>query len=375
MRRNRVTATAAALAGWVVLVAAAGACDSSSSDSDADSSAAESAADLGGMEGLVQAAQEEGTLNVIALPPSWANYKEMIKVFSEKYDIRVVSRQPDASSQEEINAAKQLVGTDRAPDVFDLGLNVALVNTDLFAPYKVSQWKNIPQNLKDPDGRWTSDYGGYMSIGYDESKVPAPASVQDLLKPEYKGKVVLNGDPTQSASAFYAVITAALANGGSADDIAPGVEFFAELKKRGNLLPVNPTPATISSGQTPVVFDWDYLNTASAVQFAEKTDYKVMIPENAVLGSYYVQAINKEGPNPAAARLWQEFLFSEEGQNIYLNGYARPVRLEQMVKDGTVDKKAYSALPAVKGTPVFLTSEQVESARKYLSENWANAVG
>ncbi|WSV34654.1 extracellular solute-binding protein [Streptomyces sp. NBC_01017] len=327
------------------------------------------------MEKLIEAAQEEGQLNVIALPPDWANYRQMIKVFSEKYRIKVDSRQPDASSQEEINAAKQLSGTSRAPDVFDLGQSFALANTGLFASYKVSQWKGIPEHLKDPDGRWTNDYGGYMSVGYDASKVPAPATIQDLLKPEYKGKVVLNGDPTQSASAFSAVITAALANGGSADNIAPGVEFFAELKKRGNLLPINPTPATISSGQTPVVFDWDYLNTASSVKFAGKIDWKVIVPKSAVLGSYYAQAINREAPHPAAARLWQEFLYSDEGQNIFLNGYARPVRLDGMVNAGTVDKKAYGRLPAVEGEPIFPNPKQVEAARAYLSEHWANAVG
>jgi hypothetical protein len=213
---------------------------------------ATSAEDFGGLEGLVEAAQEEGKLNVIALPPDWTNYGEIISTFSEKYGIEVVSAQPDANSQDEINAAKQLKGTDRAPDVFDLGPAVAIANADLFAPYKVETWDDIPDELKDPDGRYFSDYGGLMSIGYDAGAVPAPTSLADLLKPEYKGKVALNGDPTQAGAAFAGVVMASLANGGSADDIAPGVEFFAQLKDAGNFLPVDPTPATIASGQTPV---------------------------------------------------------------------------------------------------------------------------
>ena len=128
------------------------------------------------MEQLIAAAQEEGELNVIALPPDWANYGKMIDTFAEKYGIEVNSAQPDASSQDEINAANQLRGQDRAPDVFDLGSNVALRNTDLFAPYKVATWDDIPDALKDPDGLWVSDYGGYMSIGYDAGSVPAPTS-------------------------------------------------------------------------------------------------------------------------------------------------------------------------------------------------------
>ena len=142
--------------------------------------------------------------------------------------------------QDEINAANDLKGTDRAPDVFDLGQSVALANTDLFAPYQVETWDDIPDEFKDPDGTWVNDYGGYMSIGYDSSVVPDVTSVADLMKPEFKGKVALNGDPTQAGAAFSGVMMAAIANGGSADDIAPGVDFFADLKKAGNFLTVDP---------------------------------------------------------------------------------------------------------------------------------------
>jgi putative spermidine/putrescine transport system substrate-binding protein len=358
---------AAALAAVALAGGSAGAQDS-------QAASATSAADLGGMEQLIAAAKEEGELNVIALPPDWANYGKMIDTFAQKYGIKVNSAQPDASSQDEINAANQLRGQDRAPDVFDLGSNVALRNTDLFSPYKVATWDDIPEQLKDPGGLWVSDYGGYMSIGYDAGAVPAPATVADLLKPEYRGRVALNGNPTQASAGFHGVMMAALANGGSADDIAPGVEFFAQLKEAGNFLPVDPTPATIASGQTPVVIDWEYLNVAQTGALKGHRDWKLVVPEGAVVGAFYVQAINKDAPHPAAARLWQEFLYSDEGQNIWLQGFARPVRLETMVEDGTADKVALANLPEAKGTPVFLTQEQLEQQQQYLLENWEQAV-
>jgi putative spermidine/putrescine transport system substrate-binding protein len=336
---------------------------------------ATSAADVGGLDALVAAAKQEATLNVIALPPDWANYGKMISGFSAKYGIKITSAQPDASSQDEINAANQLKGTSRAPDVFDVGLNIALANTGLFTPYKVQGWNDIPEALKESSGKWFSDYGGYMSIGYDAGKVPAPTSMKDLLKPAYKGKVALNGDPTQAAAAFNGVVAAALDNGGSADDIAPGVQFFADLKKAGNFLPVDPTPATVESGQTPVVIDWDYLNAGQSEKLKGKIDWKVVVPKNAVVGSYYVQAINKDAPHPAAARLWEEYLFSDEGQNIWLAGSARPIRADAMVKAGTIDKAAYSKLPTVSGTPVYLTEAQTNTAKEYLASHWTQAVG
>jgi putative spermidine/putrescine transport system substrate-binding protein len=346
------------------------------SDSNSPGAAtAASAADLGGMDALIAAAKKEGQLNVIALPPDWANYGEIIKAFGDKYGVKVNSAQPDATSQDEINAANQLKGQGGAPDVFDLGGAVASANRAMFAPYKVTTFADIPDNLKDANGTWVNDYGGYMSIGYDSAKVPAPTGVADLLKPQYKGKVALNGDPTQAGAAFSGVVMASLGSGGSADDIAPGVDFFSKLKKAGNFLPVDPTPATVESRQTPLVIDWDYLNVAQGAKLKGKLDWKTVVPANAVVGSYYVQAISKDAPHPAAARLWEEFLYSDQGQNLWLKGGARPVRADAMQKSGSIDATAFAALPKVEGTPVFLTDAQTTKAKDYLAKNWQKAIG
>ena len=336
-----------------------------------DASTATSAADFGGMEGLVAAAQAEGTLNVIALPPDWANYGQMIEDFSTKYGITVESDQPDANSQQEIDAVNNLAGTDAAPDVLDLAPTIALANTDLYAPYMVEAWEDIPDDLKDPTGLWVSDYTGFMSIGCDVGRAPLPTTVTDLLKPEYAGMVALNGNPTTAGAGFNGVVMAALANGGSADDIAPGVEFFKQLNEAGNLLPVDPSPATIASGQTPCVIDWEYTNAAQTDALAGQIDWQVAIPSDAPpVASYYIQAINADAPHPAAARLWQEYLFSPEGQNIWLRGFARPVLQDKLIADGTIDQEALDKLAEASGTPVQLTQDQITAAQEYLAANW-----
>ena len=370
---------------WMAVVAAASsfamvACSpptstddpSSSTSGGASAATATSAEDLGGMDALVAAAKKEGELNVIALPPDWANYGAIITAFGDKYGIKVNSAQPDASSADEITAADRLKGQSGAPDVFDLGAAVASANTDKFAPYKVATFDSVPADFKDPDGTWVNDYGGYMSVGYDSSKVPAPTSLEDLLKADYKGKVALNGDPTKAGAAFAGVQMASIASGGSAGDVTKGVDFFKKLKAAGNFIPVDPTPATIASGQTPVVIDWDYLNAA---QTAKVPTWKVFVPENAVVAGYYVQAVNKDAPHPAAARLWQEFLYSDEGQNLWLEGGARPVRFDDMKSAGTLDATAAEALPAVTGTPVVPTAADSDTAKAYLAKEWANAIG
>ncbi|WP_197383409.1 ABC transporter substrate-binding protein [Mycolicibacterium mengxianglii] len=377
-RRLFAARTTAALttAALVVALAACSPPEKESSgqqtDSGVNAATATSAEDFGGLEGLVEAAKAEGELNVIALPPDWANYGAVIKAFGDKYGIKVNSAQPDASSQDEINAANQQKGRSTAPDVFDLGQSVALANTAAFAPYKVETFDEIPADLKDADGAWVNDYGGYMSIGFDSAKVPPVTGVNDLLKPEFQGKVALNGDPTQAGAAFSGVVMVALSQGGSADDIAPGVEFFRKLREAGNFLPVDPTPATVESGQTPVVIDWNYLNAAETKKLPS---WQVLVPQDAAVAGYYYQAINKEAPHPAAARLWQEFLYSDEGQNLFAQGGVRPVRAEAMTKAGTIDAEAAKLLPTIDGPTTILDQEQTETASKYLAENWAAAIG
>ena len=373
MKRSRFLALVTT-ATTVAALAACAAPDKSAdttTESGVDAATATSVDDFGSMDDLVKAAQDEGELNVIALPPDWANYGEMISTFEDKYDIKISSDQPDGASQDEINAATDLAGTDKAPDVFDLGQSVALANTDMFAPYQVATFDEIPDEFKDADGAWVNDYGGYMAIGYDSAKVPDVTSLADLLKPDYKGAVALNGNPTEAGAAFSGVMMAAIANGGSADDIAPGVDFFSRLKKAGNFLPVDPDSGTIESGATPVVIDWDYLGAAAA---ANVDTWKTVVPPEAVVAGYYFQAINADAPHPAAARLWEEFLYSDEGQNLWLKGGARPVRGDAMAEAGTIDADLWGALPEVSGTPVIPTDDQTTKAGEYLADNWSKVI-
>lgn len=377
--RTAVLTGGLAVAAALALSACGAAPDDKSTTADGKSAAtATSAADLGGLDALVKAAKKEGTLHAIALPRDWANYGALIDGFKKKYGIKIEVESPDGSSQDEINAVTSRKGQDRAPDVLDLGSSFALsaAQQGLLAPYKVTAFADIPEGQKDAQGRWFNDYGGYISIGCDAKKVKeCPKTFKDLLKPEYKGQVALNGNPTKSGSAFGGVYAASLANGGSFDDIQPGLDFFAKLKKNGNYTPVESTPATVEKGETPISIDWDYLNAGYADEFKSKgVDWTVTVPSDGKFSQYYSQAINKGAPHPAAARLWQEYLYSVEGQNLWLKGYARPALMTAMQTAGTLDKTAAAKLPAVSGTPSFPTEAQQAKAKTVLAQGWGKAV-
>ncbi|MGI5273611.1 ABC transporter substrate-binding protein [Nonomuraea sp. CA-218870] len=310
---------------------------------------------FGTYERLVQEAQREGALTVVGLPRDWVNYGEVIDTFADKYGIKVNQLEPQASSRRALDSAARL-----KPDVFDLSIEEAVGAAGRFAPYKVRGWLDLPDHVKDPAGAWYAAYGGYMSIGYDPRAVAAPASFADLTRPGYK--VALDGDPLRSRAAFSGVMAASLRGGSPLPQ--RGVALFGKLKQAGQLT----SPASANT-----IVTWDHVNAARAARDA--ASWKVTIPRDAPLGSYHVQAIAKAAPHPAAARLWQEYLFSDEGQNLLQKGYARPARGEAMLMRGTLDTEQASRLPKPPGPPVLLTIPQTDAGKTYVKKQWAKSVG
>jgi putative spermidine/putrescine transport system substrate-binding protein len=382
VRHKLIVATCLAAAAGLALAGCASSntpSSTSSSGSGKSASTATSAADLGGMDQLVAAAKKEGKLNVITLPRDWANYGELMDNFTKMYGIQITDANPDGSSADEITAIKTLKSQDRAPDVVDVGQAFALSGTTdgLYAPYKVATWDDIPASLKDANGNWYNDYGGYVSIGCDTGKVTScPTTFAALNNPAYKGKVALNGDPTKANAAFSAVWASALANGGSFDNIKPGIDFFGTLKKAGIYVPIQATEATIESGETPIVLDWDYLNAAKTDALKAKgRTFTVSVPTDGLFSAYYAQAISKYAPHPAAARLWEEYLYSVQGQNGFIKGYARPAEFTAMQSKNTADAALSAKLPTVAGTPSFPTDAQTTAQKATLTQDWASTVG
>jgi putative spermidine/putrescine transport system substrate-binding protein len=332
------------------------------------------------MDALVAAAKKEGTLNLIAVPRTWAGYGAIIDGFHAKYGIKINSENPGGASGDEINAVKSTKGQASAPDVVDVGTSYALSGAQEgdFAPYKVASWADIPDNLKDSGGLWYTDYSGYISIGCNAAKVggTCPKTIKELDNPKYKGDVALNGDPTSANAAFEAVWAAALANGGSASNIQPGIDFFKKLNSEGIFNKTKVTPATVQSGATPIVLDWDYLNVANAGALKSKgITWTTNDPADGLVSASYAQAVSINAAHPAAGRLWEEYLYSAAGQNGWLKGYARPVELAAMQKAGTADAAAAAALPKVTDPKPFSpTADQVTAAKAAVTQKWAAAV-
>ena len=299
---------------------------------------------------LIAEAKKEGHLNTIALPPDWANYGEMMSTFSKKYGIPIDNQNPNGSSADENQAIRSLKGDSRAPDAVDVGVSFAVAGAaeGLYAKYFVTEFSTIPRAMKDTRGLWWGDYWGAISMGYNGNLISNPPKTwKDLLKPEYKGK-----------------------------DVGPGIDFFAALKKSGNFIPVGTTPQTVASGQTPISIDWDYNNLAYTKEFPA-AKWGVVIPSDGVYGGYYAQAVNAAAPHPWAARLWQEFMFSDQGQVIFLKGFTHPARFNDLAKRKKLPAALLKALPApaLYAQAKFASIPQQTAAKAKIATDWPGKVG
>ncbi len=365
-----------------IVVAACGGAASQAPATEAPASAAPaSEAPADPMQALVDAAKAEGTLTTIALPHDWCNYGGVIDGFKAKYGLAVNELDPNAGSGDEVEAIKANKDNPgpQAPDVIDVGLAFGpTAKADgLIQPYKVATWDTIPDSAKDADGFWYGDYYGVLSFEVNTAAVTnVPADWSDLLKPEYANQVALAGDPLASNQAIQTVFAASLANGGSLDDASKGLDFFKELNAKGNFVPVIAKPGTIASGETPITIRWTYNALANRDSSAASggPEIKVVVPTSGRFAGVYVQAISAYAPHPNAAKLWMEYLYSDEGQNLWLDGYCHPIRYENLIATNAVPAEALAKLPDVAGA-VFPSLDQLNAAKALITTEWPTVVG
>lgn len=350
-----------------------------SSASSASSSAASSAAN---MDALVAAAKQEGQLTVIALPDTWLNYGQIKKNFTAKYGIKLNDLTPEAGSGQEVQAIKDNKDNKgpQAPDVIDVGFSYGPQSkTDgILQPYKVATWADIPDDVKDPEGYWYGDYYGCLSFAVNANIVKnVPQDWADLLKPEYKGQVAMAGDPRLSNQAIQTVEAAALANGGSLDNVQPGLDYFKKLNDAKNLLPIIGDQGNLAKGEAPILITWDYLALGYKKELNNNPQVQVVVPKSGVFCGVYVQGISKYAPHPNAAKLWMEYLYSDEGQLIWLSGFGHPIRFNAMVKANKIPADLASQLPPadVYAKGVFASLDQLAKAKDTVTKNWETVVG
>jgi putative spermidine/putrescine transport system substrate-binding protein len=321
-----------------------------------------SSASAAPLDALVAAAKQEGQLTVIALPHDWCNYGQLVAGFQKKYGIKINELNPDAGSGDEVEAIKANKGNKgpQAPDVIDVGLSFGPTAKaeGLLQPYKVASWNSIPKESKDADGYWYGDYYGVLSFEVNADMIDkAPSDWSDLLKSDYKNAVSLAGDPRTANQA--------------------GLKYFADLNKNGNFVPVIGKAASLAQGTTPIVVRWDYNALADRDTLKGNPKVQVVIPKTGVVAGVYVQAISAYAPHPNAAKLWMEYLYSDEGQIGWLTGYCHPMRYNELVAAKKVPQALLDKLPPPSSykNVVFPTLSQQDAYKDTITKHWDETVG
>jgi putative spermidine/putrescine transport system substrate-binding protein len=342
------------------------------------------------MSALIAAAKAEGHLTVTTDPKTWANYGNIITTFEKKYGIKILDTNPNGTSADEINEVNLDKGKNDEPDVLDMSVAFAQqavtgvsgsYKGPILAKYKTAEWSELPTSWKNPHGYWAYDYAGVVSIGYNASVITTPVTTwQDLLNPEFANAVGLDNNPTSSGAGFGAVMAASIDNGGSLTNVQPGINFFKSLKTAGNFNPIEAGgagDAPMADKSVLATVDWTYNELSWKQELAKSPgiDWKIVIPKGQPYAAYYAMAISRYSTHPAAARLWEEFLYSPQGQNMWAEGGAVPSTFTTMAKNGTVSAAAKKAVPTFTQTPAIATPDEVTAGTATVQQDWASAVG
>lgn len=320
---------------------------------------------------IAAAAKQEGQVISYGMSDDWVNLGNIWKAIEAKYGI--AHTDTDMTSAEQIT---RLLAEKNAPvmDVADIGYDALgnLLSNNLAMEYRNTHWDNIPDNFKDPNGRWAVAYWGAISFLVNKDKVTnIPKTWDDLLKPEYKD-MVCSRDPRTSTYATGSVLAAAYAHGGDEKNVQPGLDFFKQLRdsknwREGVVLNV----ASVQKGECPIsiVYDFDGFNKRDATGLP----LEVVIPSDGTVGMLFAEYISVVAPHPNAGKVTNDFLFSDEGQILLATGYAHPGRSDVKLPDAVASK----LLPQSAYPKLYFPSslENFSAAVKNIVDGWNKIVG
>lgn len=327
---------------------------------------------------LVEKAKAEGQLTLIGTPQGSAGSGQVMDSFTNEYGIKVRPIFEDASSADELTILRTWKGDPRYPDIIDVS-PIALAdatNEGLLADYRVQAYDAISSRFKLPQGLQVANYSGIMSFGVNRSLIDNPPRTwADLEKPEYRGAIALNGDPRESGAGIQAVAAAALANGGSYDNIRPGIEFFSRLRKSGNLRVGEINNADVLYGDSPIAIDWNYSFPPLARRLAkEGVELQTVIPSDGIARGLYFQGIVADALHPCAARLWLDHLVSDEVAITRMQAGAIPARYSAMRSRLSTSEQALIPSESEIQAALAPTPEQFRKMQKLVNELWVPLV-
>ncbi len=270
---------------------------------------------------LAQTPQTEGQLVVYASHPAQM-VDHFLKMFGDKYGVKVSSVK--AGTGELLNRIKAERSRPAADVMWGGFSDTGASSPDLFDVYRSPQLSGTEPKMIDPSGFNTPFGASTMVIMYNKSQVKpeqAPQRWSDLAKPEWKGKVV-HADPSKSSSALSALNTWLIING-RGDGAWKVVEDMS--RNMTIVLKSSLVFQQVGRGEYPIGVTYE----EGAFNYVLAGTAGIAYPQDGTLLEPEGTFIVKSGPNPKAARLFADFLLSEEAQKELVAKFPgrRPTRM------------------------------------------------
>ncbi|MDK6202849.1 ABC transporter substrate-binding protein [Oligella urethralis] len=301
-------------------------------------------------------------------PIEWADWGSQIQAIKSETGITVP---PDNKNSGQSLA--QLVAEKNSPvaDVVYLGVTSGIqgAKEELVEPFKPERWNDIPEGLKDKDGKWFSIHSGTLGFMVNVDALggkAVPQSWDDLLKPDYKGMVAYL-DPSSAFVGYVGAVAANLAMGGNLDNMDPGIAFLKKLKANDPIVPKQTSYARVLSGEIPILIDYDF--NAYRAKYKDEANVEFVIPKEGTIVVPYVMSLVKGAPHAEDAKKVLNFVLSDKGQAIWANAYLRPVRsatIPAEVSERFLPETEYQRAQAVDYKK--MAENQKTFAERYLKE-------
>lgn len=279
-----------------------------------------------GERALYEAASREGMVISNNTGPTWANWAALFRAFGQRYpNVNLVYN--DVGSGVAVNALDRTKARPQVDTIYYFGANgVDAQRRGLLAPFTPTNFEKLPALAKHPAGEWFTIHQLEIVFIVNKKLVRnTPRSFEDLLKSEYRGNIVYL-DPRSTGVGQVLTWAANFAQGGTYENLAPGLSYMEKLHKGGNVLRVmGTTPyAQFVKGEIPI---WvNFVNDGLRAKFMDGMgdDVEVVSPAEGTVAAPYTISLVKNGPNQNAGKLWLNFIMSERGQQLFAEGFVTP---------------------------------------------------
>ena len=308
---------------------------------------------------LIEAATREGKLafyTAMDLPVA----EKFARAFEAKYSGIAVRVERSGAERVFQRIAQEQASSIHAVDVVNTADGAHIIawkRNGWLAPYVPEDVaRHFPAAYRDPDGMSGYTRVWLSSLGYNTSLVKAedaPKSFADLLDPKWAGKMV-KGHPAYSGTIMTATFQIVR---------ELGWEYLERLAKQRIMQVQSSTdpPKKLALGERAVMADG---NDYNLIQLKERGQpVEVVYPSEGVPTVTGPTAIFKSAPNPNAARLFQSYLHSREGQQLLVD-FARQHSVHAQVEEKPGARKL-SDIKLMKDDPAGVEAQADEIKARY----------